>query len=455
MLHYMSTWYIGDVHPHYDGDTLYLYYLKPNGIIRCDAVFSDPAKVVCTYGLLARTQDYLNWQEGTPGQAVLNLVKVDDTYYFCRGTGERSFYESKNLVDWQVSERYRFILDTDLFPAGARDYACFWDHDLQGIRVTMNAYFTNEHKNIGQGLMCCVGISEPLLPGNHGQPAQRVLLPLDDSGKDLWHSMEPECNQMISIGNRWYLITSLARQTIHWVGPPSYWIGHENTPVDQQDWSVKTEHRLDGEDLCAAQVAVHDGKYYIFGWIPMNYNGQEWGGHLNFPHEVYPIEGGFLATRLDQAFALSIAGQKVRHPLDSEPLEPYGFLTRVAGRHTNFGLKASYDLSHAGLAGLIAEAANGITILLDRSSATMRVVQIMDKEITFEYSSIHIDGGEWHDQASLHLIFDEDIIEVFFNDRYSLCARVHVSHMNAGCGAFCSSKDGIRRVETYPLQRPG
>jgi len=449
MLHYRSPWGIGDVHPYYKDGELYLFYLRPNGIVRCDACFEDPQKVVCTYGSLSRTTDYIHWQMVPTDEVVLNIVKGDDFYYCCRGTQAVSFIESRNLVHWQPSKAFRLKQDARLFPAGARDFACFWDDDLSGMRVTMNAYMTNEHKSIGHGMECCVGISGVLNTAGDETPAQKVLLPIDNSCKDLWHSQEPECNQMIRIGSRWYLIASMARRTVHWVGAPSYWIGEENTPIDAQNWGAKQEHILESEDLCAAQVADNNGRFYLFGWIPMNYSGQEWGGHLNLPHEVYPLAGGLLGVRLDADFAKRIKGKTTFHPVDG--LIEYNGGVRLQSWPSDpcFGLLLILKPGSGYTAAVMLDEATGLTVLLERPQQRMRVVRVEKEHVAFTYSSLFIPAEEWLNDMNLHVIADEDIVEAFLNDRYALCARVDKPY---GPGTTSVWVDGTIRVaalETY------
>lgn len=452
MLHYSAKdWHIGDVHPYFERGTLYLFYLKPNGILRCDDCFEDPEKVVTSSSRLAVTRNYSDWEEYPLPAIILNLVKLEDTYYCCNGTGENSFYESRDLIHWEPSSIYRFELNNEVFPAGARDYACFWDHDHNGIRVTMNAYFTNQHNGLGSGLECCVGISGVIEKNNSEVPEQHVLLPLDNSGRELMKCMEPECNQMISIGGRWYMVTSLARQTVHWVGAPSYWIGDKDIPIDSQNWSQKKEYRLDGEDLCAAQIAENKGKYYLYGWIPLNYNGQEWGGHLNFPREVYPLENGLLASRLDQEFAQSIMGRKTVYGVFAKSAGELGYHIDAEGGLDNFGIKVGFQLSEGTKTGIILDAAEGTAVLIDTPAEKLRILQLRDGQAVFEYSSIDIDVLK---EAKLHVIFDEDIVEVFLNDRYSLCARVKRTNKAAKVYSFSGNSGEVKSMESYLLKKP-
>lgn len=450
MLHYAAKdWHIGDVHPYFENGTLYLFYLKPNGILRCDACFDDPEKVVTNSSRLAVTKNYSAWEEYPLPTIILNIVKLEDTYYCCQGTGENSFYESRDLIHWEPSSRYRFVLDNLLFPAGARDYACFWDNDCKGIRVTMNAYFTNQHNGFGQGLDCCVGISDIIEKNSPEATEQRVLMPLDNSGKELMRCMEPECNQMIYMGDRWYLVTSLARQTVHWVGAPSYWVGEKGILIDRQDWSKKKEYRLDGEDLCAAQIAENKGKYYIFGWIPLNYNGQEWGGHLNFPREVYPLENGLLASRLDMEFAQNITGRQTVYDVGTKSTGELGYHIDAEEGLENFGVKVELQLSDGTKAGIVVDAGEGTAVLIDLPAQRLRIVELCEGLSVFEYSSIDIDVSR---EAELHVILDEDIVEAFLNDRYSLCARVKRAKKAAKVYSFSSNAGEIKSMESYFLK---
>lgn len=177
MLHYKSEdWYVGDVHPYYYDNKLYLFYLKPNGITRCDACFEDPTKVVCGNSVVAVTDNYCDYTETELNVPVVNIVKVGET--FITKVGEGSCVESTDLLHWEKTDKFTLSLDRALFPAGSRDYALFYDDDLGGVRSTMLAYFTNEHWKEGRGLDCAVGISGVIPLEGEEQVPQKVLFPL-------------------------------------------------------------------------------------------------------------------------------------------------------------------------------------------------------------------------------------------------------------------------------------
>lgn len=452
MLHFKSKeWYIGDVHPYYHENKLYLFYLKPNGITRCDACFEDPTKVVCGNSVVAISENYVDFEEYPLDIPVVNIVEKDGIYY-TNVSDAQGTMESSDLLHWKTSNHFVFKADANVFPAGTRDHACFYDEDNNGMRITMLGYTTNEHNGFGEGIECAVGISDVIPYESDGTVPQRVLFPINNKGRDLMFGREPECNQMLKIGNRWYLLTSLARQTVHWVGPLSYWIGNENTPIDQDDFRHKQEYRLDGEDLSAAQVAPCGKRYYKFGWIPMNYNGQEWGGHLNFPHEVYQLEDGRLACRLDAEFARNIVKNEKSHDI------VYGKYITNLGRSvvfkvaSEFGIRACIDLRKSEKSGIILDEENGIAVVLDREKHSMSVVK-QKADIKFCYAELIIDTEVWSDTAVLHAIYDDDIVEVFLNNRYSLCARTDVFNHENTAGVFGDRE--IRWIRSYELKHPG
>ena len=451
MLHFKSKeWYIGDVHPYYHDNKLYLFYLKPNGIIRCDACFEDPTKVVCGNSVVAISENYVDFEEYLLDIPVVNIVEKDGIYY-TNVSDVQGTMESRDLLHWKTSEHFKFKADLKVFPAGTRDHAFFYDEDQEGMRVTMLAYETNEHNGFGAGIDCCVGISDVIPYDGDGMVAQRGLFPINNQGVDLMCSREPECNQMLKIGKRWYLLTSLARQTVHWVGPLSYWIGNENTPIDQDDFRHKKEYRLDGEDLSAAQIAPNGERYYKFGWIPMNYNGQEWGGHLNFPHEVYQLEDGRLACRLDPAFARSIVKNEKSHDIFwGKYIAEFGRCVCIQST-SEFGLRACIDLRNSEKSGLILDREKGIGVEIERKMNSMRVV-CKKVEGIFCYAQLELDSDVWSDIAIIHAIYDEDIIEVFLNDKYTLCARTEVKNHKNVVGVFSDRE--IRWIRSYELKRP-
>lgn len=445
MLHFRpKQWHIGDVHPFYHDGKTYVYYLIPNGTLRCDACFTNPDHVVCKEGSVAVTQDFIHWEEYPLEHAILNVIPWEDGFMSCYTSG--AVCTSQDLIHWKDENGYNCQPDKVYFPGGTRDHSVFYDSDLQTLRDTATTYYTNEHNGCGKGMDCGVLISTPL----QEQPCQqRMLLHFPNPDRPLFECLEPECSQMLRMNDRWVLLASLARQSVHWVGAPKFWIGQPDTAIDDQDWNTITPVQLDGEDLCAAQIAKRGDHWLLFGWIPMNYCGQEWGGDLNLPREVYMMPDGRLGSRLDPSFAQLIQGDLSNELISVEENESFGALAYADKRRKNFGVHAHFAAATTGVQGVVLDKDNGITAELDRESRELRITSRGDGRETFIFSKLTLDDGIESADLHIHALYDEDIIEVFVNDRYALCARVNVRCRESKCGVFASKAEEILSMSTY------
>ena len=449
MLHFRpKQWHIGDVHPYYENGTLYLFYLIPNGVLRCDDCFKNPNHVVCKEGAVAITGDFCTWHEERLPNPVCSVLPWDGRFLGSRGTANgMTTMESSDLVTWcEPMHDYTLALDTKAIPAGARDYSMFFDGDMQAPRATATAYFSNEHNCFGTGMDCGVMITGPLFQEGH---AQRMLLHFPNAQVDLYQCKEPECSQMIHIGQRWVLLTSLARQSVHWVGAPTYWLGQANTTIDSQDWNTLPAYQLDGEDLCAAQLTPYKDGHLLFGWIPLNYCGQEWGGHLNLPRVIYPLPDGRLASQLEPTYAKRIEGEKKYVDLHTPTITEDGVTVAAAQRYTNFGVHVDFAPQRTGACGLRLDMDNGICVEIDLAQQRMRIVSQGEGRKPFEFSSLKLFEDVVDKPLHLHVIFDEDIVEAFLNDQYALCARVNVRSRETRCAIFAPEKDAMLSFMTY------
>ncbi|MBQ8506811.1 MAG: GH32 C-terminal domain-containing protein [Clostridia bacterium] len=445
MLHFRpKQWHIGDVHPFFHDGKTYMYYLIPNGTLRCDACFTNPKHVVCKEGAVAVTEDFIHWEEHPLEHAVLNVLPWEDGFLSCYTSGV--VCKSRDLIHWEDDGRYHCQPDQTYFPAGSRDHSIFYDSDHGALRDTATTYYTNEHNGCGKGMDCGVLITTPL----KAQPCeQRMLLHFPNPGRTLYTCLEPECSQMLRMGNRWVLLASLARQSIHWVGAPSFWIGQENTPIDQQDWNAIQPVQLDGEDLCAAQVTSRGERWLIFGWIPMNYRDQDWGGDLNLPREIYLLPDGKLGSRLDPDFAQRIQGEMSTETICALPDADFGMVSHAARRQRNFGVHADFAAAESGVQGVLVDGDNGIAAELDRGSRELRIVSRGQGREEFTFSRLMLDDGICGADIHMHVLYDEDIVEVFVNDRYALCARVNVRCRESRCGVFAPQAEQLTGFTVY------
>lgn len=445
MLHFRpKQWHIGDVHPFFHDGKTYMYYLVPNGTLRCDACFSNPNHVVCKDGSVAVTEDFIHWKEHPLAHAVLNVLPWEDGFLSCNTNGV--VCKSKDLIRWEDDGRYNCQPDQIYFPAGTRDHSIFYDSDHAALRDTATAYYTNEHNGCGKGMDCGVLITSPLKEETCEQCA---LLHFPNPDRTLYTCLEPECSQMLRMGNRWVLLASLARQSVHWVGAPSCWIGKEDTAIDQQDWNTIQPVQLDGEDLCAAQATVRGDHWLIFGWIPMNYRDQEWGGDLNLPREIYLLPDGKLGSRLDPEYAKRIQGELYEESLQADEDADFGELSLSDRRRRNFGVHADFTAASQGVQGVLLDKDNGIAAELDRENRKLRIISRGDGRETFVFSHLTLDEGVDGEALHIHAIYDEDIVEVFVNDRYALCARINVRCRESRCGVFAPQAEQLTGFAVY------
>ena len=198
-----------------------------------------------------------------------------------------------------VYEQAGDLNDYDMFPAGARDCTKFWDEDIGRYRYIGLSYITNKG-NVDCSISMRTSDDETGLLWT--QPAVSLRrFPKTADG-------EPECTHFRKIGNRWYLLTSISRQSIHGVGRLAYWIGGEGQTIDEVDWLNAETHYLDGEDLCAAQVEWVDEKLYLFGWMPQNYAAGYWGGFKNLKPEQKEEFARYPFPTEEELRAMSLAG---------------------------------------------------------------------------------------------------------------------------------------------------
>lgn len=226
-----------------------------------------------------------------------NYGTVNDVWEWSRKTTKDMFrYTDANYDTSFVRDHYmNFSRTPDLLDYSeyidGRDYTLFYDADIDRYRYISLSYRQNDAINISCALTLRTSSDSAGMVWEDPCVVLRDF-PTTKSG-------EPECSQFRKIGNRWYLFTSVSKQTTHYVGSCQYFIGGEGQTIDEVDWINAEPHVLDGEDICVPQVEDLGGRFYLFGWMPRVYNAGYWGGYKNLPREIYQREDGTLASRLD------------------------------------------------------------------------------------------------------------------------------------------------------------
>ena len=377
---------LGDVHPFFhDGECL-LYYLKPGKY----------------ESALARSHDWLRWTE-TP--VTHDAMKAGDwmSPYFVLGVFHdpagknfRTFYghaqgrmvssESRDLRHWSCAPKAFHLPAADYYQR-RRDPFVFWIPELKQYGCVMTTWMKGRPKET------CGAVSLATSPDLKQWKDHGAILDPGNIG-------EPECPQMFRLDQRWYLLASIYDRA---VGQPVYW--SSGSPLGP--WEKEPAGQLDGKDLCAAQIAFDDETPFLFGWIPLKParpGKQDWGGHLALPREVHTLPDGRLGTRLPAKLVKAFE----RLPWQNEP----GAWNSLAAEFT-LSIPESAGETRLSIAPLG-------EIVLKRDQ-----LRILDASGEC-WSALPVDlpaAGP----LEVRLFIEDNIVEIFIQDRYSLAARLPVS----------------------------
>ncbi|WP_395749662.1 hypothetical protein [Prosthecobacter sp.] len=377
---------LGDVHPFFHEGECWLYYLKPG---KYEAA-------------LARSKHWLRWTE-TP--VTHDAVQAEDWMrpYFVLGVFQdpaagvfRSFYGheqgrmassgSSDLLHWSCAPKEFHVPAADYYQR-RRDPYVFWIPEMKQYGCVMTTWMKGRPKET------CGAVSLATSPDlTHWQDHGPIL--------DPGNLGEPECPQMFALGGRWYLLASIYDRA---VGQPVYW--STNSPLGP--WKREPAGVLDGKDLCAAQIAFDGETPVLFGWIPLKParpGKQQWGGHLALPREVRALPDGRLGTRLPA---------KLQKQFENLPWQQEaGDWSCFAADLTLMPPKGTEELRF-GLASL------GEIVL------TRDQLRILDAAGEC-WSELPVSLPEAQ-PLRMWLVVEDDMVEVFLQDQYSLAARLPVA----------------------------
>lgn len=402
-----SPRHIGDVHPFWHEGKLYLYYLSTDGR------FSSR---------LLTSTDFLRFTEETLGR--MEPVPAIDTYYALGVTpyqgGFVSYFGasdtvingsfSENLTDWTR-------LPDDAVPRisyrTGRDPFLFFDPEVSRWRIVYTAYRSNDKAgDFDAALSLLTSRTERLEDG--WEPEERELVRFDNAG--LSRREDPECPQMVRIGERWYLFYSVYSRTVHGVGGLSYKVGGKGEGLEDVCWQALAERSLDGEDICAAQVFPAEGKTYLLGWVPQDPETDDWGGALSLLREVYPLPDGSLGLRLPEFIYEKIKGEALFTL--SEPVlgeEKFAQLS-LCGCGDRLVLEAELTAEEGARWGFVFRGDGEYSLTWD---GALRISGY-DRIVRPRASCPGPAAGE----MCLKLVLDGGIMDVFLNDQYALAARL-------------------------------
>lgn len=304
-LHYAPDGYLGDVHPFYYNGKMYMFYMSTG--------MEKGSRHTLYESMLAISEDMIHYTttplvmdpDNPPDQDVYYapLVYVDAEGRFRSVYGRNDFVAgcvSDDLVTWSAGiepyldeetgmlrYKYRITFDDDV--VSGRDPYIWYDTESETYYCVVLNYYTKQRETGAKSLALYTGTKD----GIYSSKATK-LLNFTDRG-------DPECPQLMPIGNRWYLFYSvLGTGTGGGVGNLCYRVGGENELPQDVDWESAKEYRLDGGDLHAAQLVYVEDKLYMYGWINYTPHMGVWGGFLNIPREIYQNEDGTLSARCDE-----------------------------------------------------------------------------------------------------------------------------------------------------------
>ena len=421
-VHYFQGENIGDVHPYWDeqSQTWHMFYLKSDGSFSA---------------ALLRSKDMLHWepaeissQGALAAYYVLGVQKAGETYYSWYGSDlSMTASSSQDLLHWDTpGGDYNIPMGYTTF-VSMRDPYVFFDEDAGVWRVICTAYRTNQLRGKGLGMKCALATASS--QGDSPDHWGAIDTALIEFPKGL--EGEPECPQMMKIGNRWYIFVSLARRHENHVGRLSYYIGDEGKGILEQDWNTKEEHFLTSEDVCAAQLAQGPDGVYLWGWIAPNWNGGSWGGHLSLPLKITQHADGTLATELVPQVSQSIRGDLLAEGADA-----------VKGAFDRWDADVTFDLAQGQTA--VIKCANG-QIVLDDAQGLFSVGQ----SDVLTHVSYAVKPGSLEGSHSLRIVAEENMLEVFLDGQRTLTARMQ---RDTACKSISVTGGENARVQVYSLR---
>lgn len=400
--------HIGDVHPFWHKGKLYLYYLSTDG--------SFSSRLATTTDFFRFTGEELRQAAPAPAIGTYYVLGVTPygggfvSYFGASDTAVNGSF-SEDLTNWRG---LRGPAVPSIHYRSGRDPYLFFDPEAARWRIVYTAYRSNDKGggDFDAALSLLTSRTEKLEDG--WEEEERELVRFDNAG--LSRREDPECSQMMRLGDRWYLFYSVYSRTVHGVGGLSYRAGEAGLALTENDWERLPEHSLDGEDLCAAQVFPMEGKTCLLGWIPQTAAADDWGGALSFPREVYPLPGGALGLRLPEFIREALRGETVYElPAPVRGTEKYAEQLLCAAEGPIL-LEAGLEAGEDSRWGLAFRGREEYSVTWDGGLH----ISGYDRIARPRASCSAPGAGE----MALTLVLDGDIMEVFLNGRYALAARL-------------------------------
>jgi beta-fructofuranosidase len=259
----------------------------------------------------------------------------------------------------------------------------------------------------------------------------------------------PECPTLFNMGSKWYLLSSWYAGG---VGCPTY----EVADAPSGPWSEFSPNSLDGKAVCAATSDSDGSRRILFGWIPLYawyLSDQHWGGHLSFPREIFQIANGALRSQLPADFDGLIRGPQLFPGLANPSTKSGNWVYEGAKIDCYSGTGSGTN--RAILPGLFDRFEADTTFT--PSSGTSRVGWLINWQESGSFYEVGLDvtnqllfiryagGIVWdslnvpvaiNSQHRLRVIVEQDIVEVVYDEQFTLAERIPTQLLTTSLGLF-------------------
>lgn len=461
VLHYRpSEGWLGDVHPTFHNGKWHVYYLEiPLEPMRY-GLYRLISADICSGDLLHWTPTPIRHLGERHWWAIANFMEGNRLY---------SYYNGEKGFDLAISE------DGKTWTPHPNNPVVPYPTQINGHRLEIRdpAIFRDERT----GKYYFISAAKKL----EGQQQHESGLFLYATSSDLVHWTPlatlydpgnigiPECPEMFFANGKYYLIGSWG---IDRVGQGRYRVADR----PEGPWRTPALDTLDSTEIMAPNTGF-DGKRRLFmGWTP-TYVGRkdfapfEWGGHFNFPRELYAGSDEELYLRLPKEY-LALRTRTVTPRLTAARqlrgrwIPGIGNLLRLAageregafllaGNHRRTEIEATLSLApHCEEAGLLFgtddAGRGGYIIGIDRKRQLLRLTRQGERERSLSVTRIRVQADT---PLSLRVFLDGEMIEAFLDDKFSLGGRVQDNWRGDRIGFFVEGGAAeVSRVRLYPLR---
>lgn len=466
-VHYIpSDAWVGDPHPVYFNGKWHVYYLElPYSTNDRNSLQGLRQGLITSTDLINWTKEEVSINNGKMWFAISNTIYNGEIYSIC-GAMDENIYLTGGLGLSTSSDGKEFRWDgvvystTQFICDHPKDPAVFYDEREQLYYLIYSGYGGKEVNPNSQGAMY-YSTTKDFTRFSDSQPLY-----------DLGNARLPECPEMFELGGKYYLSVNYG---MYRTGTARYFVADSPTgPFKKTQINTFSSYGL----VTPNSYKDDSGKLVTFGWVNHFVNKQDgngflWGGNLGLPRELYQSsDGETLYARPAFDSALIRDGKLYGNGLLVNYIKGDGWSFNEQG-DLYYGQDAScgevwldaeseyFDMEftlrlgedNTG-AGVVLKAGNGdyfdgYEIFIDpvTNRLILRNHLVKEEELTF----VPIEA-ERNKDLNIRVILDGDILEVFYDNRFTLTERVYRTTTNNYIGLFSDyGSAAFEDIEIYEL----